>query len=239
MNPSEKTKQILLKDLGSEASGKTGFKKYKPATYPVTLSNDYKSTLSLILSSLEFISQIGEHKINKQFTSEDFSEDPYIFLEHIKKPEPERSSDLLTRYYVFTKKVRDLMEQNAGEKETTIPVTGEEYYIAKSTMLTNLLTMSSLSEDKQMASKNTQMAKTLTDYATLVESFLTDKDIEINSNDVLIISYSLYYSITKQWQNQADASGNYTYLKPEEAAQFISQEDIEKFIQNINPMSNK
>lgn len=238
MNTSEKTKQLLLKDLGSAASGKEGFKKYKPATYPVTLSTDYKSTLSLVLSSLEFIHQIGEHKINKQFTPEDFSEDPYVFLELIKKPEPERSSELMTRYYVFTKKLRDLMDQNANEKETTIPITGEEYYIAKSTMLTNLLTMSTLAEDKQMASKNTQMAKTLTDYATLTEAFLLDKDIEINSSDILIISYSMYYSITKQWQNQADASGNYTYLKPEEAAEFISQEDIEKFIKNINPLSN-
>lgn len=238
MNNSEKVKQLLLKDLGVDLTGKNSVKKYNPATYTVTLSTDYKTTLSLILSSLEFVSFINGQNIDQSFSYENFSEDPYQYLELIKKPEPERTKELTGRYYAMTKKLRDYMENAKPEKEAKIPITGEEYFIAKSVMLTNLLTMASLSEDKELLAKNQQIAKAAADYATLVEAFMQDKDVEIESNDMLVLSYSLYYSITKQWQNQADAKQNFQYLKPEEAVEMFSPEDIQKFMQNINPLSN-
>lgn len=236
----QKVQQILAKSVMSDYLKGTSIKQYKPATYPVKLSYDYKTTISLIQSSLDFIIHVTKDlKLNKDFKEENFSEDPKAFIELAKNANTQINNEGFTRYYVFTKKLNRHFEDTMPDtqNEITVPITGEEYMIAKSVMLTNLISMQSLAQNTEIATKSNYYAKTLSDYAAIIDAFLNDKDIELQNNDMLIISYSLYHSITKQWQNQADANNHYEFIQPEEALSGFSQEDINKFISSLqNPV---
>lgn len=236
-NQSSKFSQIIQKGVMPDYMSGQSVKQYNPATYPVKLSFDYKPTLNLILSSLDFIIQVTpDFNINTSNMEENLSEDPMAFLEISKINENQRNKEGFKRYYAFTRKLAKYFNEQRPDPDNnvTIPITGEEYMLSKSIMMSNLIAMQNMAEKTDTAVKNQNYAKTMADYAKIVSSFLEDKDVEVDSNDVLIISYSLYYSITKQWQQQAEQNQNYSYLKPEEAMSRFSQEDIDNFIKNIN-----
>lgn len=234
---SQKVINLTQKAIMSDMLNGQSVKQYNPATYPVKLSKEYKSTISLLKSSLDFVIHTKpDLGYNENFKMDDFSEDPKSYLELISNSQDSVKNEYFTRYYVFTKKLNKYFEEQTPDTEgnITIPITGEEYMLAKSIMLTNLISMQSLADNKELAAKNPNYAKTLANYSELVDAFLQDKDVEIASDDMLIISYSLYYSIVKQWQHQADAAHNYKFVNTEEALQGFKKEDIDKFIQSLS-----